>query len=977
MNKKSILIIGLMFVLLFNTPGALAQAPTPGTKPATRDYLPDQILIRFQPWVTAQAADQLMAQSGLRRIRQVHPLKTHVLQLPPGLTVENAIEVLSHRPEVAVVEPNYILRTFGEIVDQWGLAKIHAPEAWATLGSNPDPVLLATVDTGIDRLHPDLGANIWANPDEIPGNGVDDDGNGYIDDTWGWDFVNNDNDPIDDNMHGTAVSSVEAAVKDGNGVAGVCPWCQLMAVKVMDANGSGAMDVVARGIFYAADNGARVINLSMGAVAGTQVLEDAVNYAWSKGVLVVAAAGNSGNGTPSYPAAYTNAMAVASTNDQDYRSCFSQYGTDYISVAAPGESVLSATPNSGYGTYSGTSLAAPHVTGLGGLLFAQDPNRTNANVRNLIEATAVDLGPVGKDAFFGSGRIDALRAVMGDISPTTPPQGVFSTSDSATGYANSRKLVRDSSGNLHMVWHGEDGGLYRVLYAVSADGGVSWSSPQVVFSSTAETYHPALTIDRNNLYVVFPSKHDASYYQIFFTRKLLTGGAWETPTALMGGTFDAVRPDIYLDPSDGRLHVVAASLDNASNVYYTASGDGGASWSTVKTVSVTTGGAQNSRYATVQADGPNITIAGRTMELFFGLLPFFRAFSVRSVDDGNTWSAPLVHAEFIGIFTSEYGLSLAGEGSRLYLVYENGGSLFFTSSTDGDSWSAAENLGEGAWPSLTQASDGQAWAMWVSDGNLTMRHYSGTSWEPAETLGKGTYPSLKLGASGERVEWATTYCSGAPFRVGAGGQSTGTNNPPVAEADSYTTNEDMPLVISAPGVLSNDTSPDGDSLTASQVAGPAHGVLSLGEDGSFAYSPAANFYGSDSFTYKANNGTIDTNVATVTITITSVNDAPVLAPIGNQSVDEQTLLSFTASASDVDLPAQSLSFSLENAPTGAAIDSVTGAFSWTPTEAQGPATYSFDVCVSDGVAKTCDTISVNVNEVSGLPIIVYGSLSYR
>lgn len=973
MNRRAILTCGLIVVLLFVTPGALAQAPTPGTKPANQDFIPDQILVRFQSWVTPQAEDQLMVQRGLRRIRQIHPLETQVLQLPPGLTVEKAIEVLSHRPEVGVVEPNYILRSFGEIVDQWGLAKIQATEAWAYLGSNPDQVLLATVDTGIDRLHPDLGANIWTNPDELPGNGVDDDGNGYIDDTWGWNFVNNNNNPSDDNMHGTAVSSVEAAVRDGNGVAGVCPWCKLVAVKVLDANGSGAMDVVARGIIYAADNGARVINLSMGAGAGTQVLEDAVNYAWSKGVLVVAAAGNSGNGTLSYPAAYANAMAIASTNNQDYRSCFSQYGTNYISVAAPGESVLSAIPNGGYGTYSGTSLATPHVTGLGGLLFAQDRNRTNAVVRNLIERTAVDLGPAGKDAFFGTGRIDALRAVMGNTSPTTPPQGMFSTSDSSTGYPNSRKLVRDSSGNLHMIWHGQDGSLYRVLYAVSADSGVSWSSPQVVFSSTAETYHPALAIDRNKLYVVFPSKHNASYYQIFFTSKSLAGGVWDTPTALMGGTYDTVRPDIYLDPSNGRLHVVASSLDNATSVYYTASGDSGVTWAPVNTVSVTLVGAQNSRYATIHADGPSITIAGRTVELYFGLLPIFRAFSVRSVDNGNTWSSPLVHSELYGIFTGEYGLSLAGEGNRLYLIYEDNGSIFFKSSIDGASWSTAENLGAGAWPSITQAGDGQAWGMWVSDGNLTMRHYTGSTWDPAEALGKGTYPSLKLGVSGGQVEWATTYCSGAPFRVGAGARSVGANHPPSAAADVYTTSQDSPLVIPAPGVLGNDTDPDGNILNANLVTGPAHGVLSLGKDGSFTYTPAAGFYGEDSFTYKANDGIADSNIATVTITITSVNHPPVLSPIGDQIVDEQTLLSFTALATDPDLPAQVLTFSLADGSTGhvpvGALISPSGVFTWTPTEAQGPGIYSFDVCVSDGVAKTCETISVIVSEVNFIPIV--------
>ncbi len=332
-------------------------------------------------------------------------------------------------PNIDFAEPNYILHIAAdspvEVVDQWALNKMRVPQAWDTLGTGEkNEVLIATVDTGIDRNRSDLGSRIWYFPDEIADNGIDDDGNGYIDDTWGWDFVNNDNDPIDDNMHGTAVSGVMVAVQDGAGVAGVCPWCRVMAVKVMNSQGSGTLDVVASGITYAADNGARVINLSLGATAGAQTLEDAVNYAWNAGAVVFAAAGNNGNNTILYPAGYANAIAVASTNAEDKHSCFSNYGDGYISVAAPGEAIYVIDINNaetGYGTYSGTSLSTPHASGLAGLLLGKNPGLTNAEVRTMIEDSAVDLGSPGIDGVFGHGRIDAYRALTGDTSRSPLP----------------------------------------------------------------------------------------------------------------------------------------------------------------------------------------------------------------------------------------------------------------------------------------------------------------------------------------------------------------------------------------------------------------------------------------------------------------------------------------------------------------------------------------------------------------------------
>ena len=193
------------------------------------------------------------------------------------------------------------------------------------------------------------------------------------------------------------------------------------------------------------------------------------------------------------------------------------------------------------------------------------------------------------------------------------------------------------------------------------------------------------------------------------------------------------------------------------------------------------------------------------------------------------------------------------------------------------------------------------------------------------------------------------------------------NQLPVAVDDGFSTDEDTELVVGAAGVLGNDTDADLDPLTAVKVSDPVHGSLTLNSDGSFSYMPEGDYNGVDSFTYKANDGTGDSNTATVEITVNAVNDPPILGPIGLKSVDELVELSFSATAVDIDLPAQTLSFSLSGQPTGAAITSG-GAFSWTPTEEQGPGVYPFDVCVSDGLLSDCETISVTVNEVNTAPV---------
>jgi PKD repeat protein len=735
-----------------------------------------------------------MAQLDLKLKNKIPVLDVKLVKLPPGLSVEEAISRFSQRPGVEFVEPNYILQIAAinqeEITDQWGLQKIDATQAWSTFDGQPKvPITLATVDSGIDPTHNDLSANMWSNSDEIPDNSLDDDNNGYVDDTWGWDFVNNDNDPFDDNLHGTAVSSVMVGDLDGDGVAGVCPWCQVMAVKVMTAGGTGTLDVVASGIIYAANSGAKVINLSLAGIAGTQTLQDAVDFAWSQDVLVVAGAGNDGANAPMYPAGYANAMAIGSTGETDTHSCFSNYAEDYISVVAPGENILVAIPNQGYGYGSGTSLSTPYVAGLGGLLFSQDPGRTNSDVRSLIESTAVDLSPPGVDAAFGHGRINAYRAVTNDQSQGEIPDGRFSTSNTATGYAHARKLVRDDlDGNLHMIWHTKEGTAYKIRYATSSDNGINWNLEPDVYSSQFETYHPAIATDGQNLFLAFPTRSDVDQpYQIKFTRRTLPDGDWIQPAvSLISGSYDAVRPDLYFDPTNDKLHLVASSLDNAPYIFYQASQDYGATWNSsvaeINPSTGTTGANSRTRYASIHASGDNIYIVARTVNT--SLFTYYYMHSVRSTDGGQTWFDQFKISSYSTLFGGgEYGVSLAGVGDRVYMGYEVGSNIYFRYH-DGTSWSAYETLELGdadyvyRWPTITQDQDGQGWMIFESNGEQFMRHYDGSTWAPKESIGAGSFANLKLGTNGDKLEWITTQCNGAPFLVSYDSRTLGANNPP-------------------------------------------------------------------------------------------------------------------------------------------------------------------------------------------------------
>jgi outer membrane biosynthesis protein TonB len=273
---------------------------------------------------------------------------------------------------------------------------------------------------------------------------------------------------------------------------------------------------------------------------------------------------------------------------------------------------------------------------------------------------------------------------------------------------------------------------------------------------------------------------------------------------VLGEGYDAVRPSLYLDPTNGRLHLVAASNDNATYVYYRASGDHGATWTPVTSVSVVSASAQRSRYAAVHASGSNVYVAGRSVEKSF-FYTYYRLFVTRSTDGGASFESPQILSTYTAVTGGEYGVSLAGIGDRVYLGYEVGGNIYFRRNDTGSAWGNYLQIGMGSWPSITQGEDGQAWIVWQNGDNLSLRHYSGAAWDPAtETLvtgnsfGKASYPNLKLGTSGGLVELASTYCDGAPLRLGYLARTADGGSPPTATPTSTATATATPTSTPTP-----------------------------------------------------------------------------------------------------------------------------------------------------------------------------------
>jgi subtilisin family serine protease len=270
----------------------------------------------------------------------------------------------------------------------WDLNQMNVPEAWKS-GYTGQGIVVAVVDSGVDNRHTDLNDNLWRNSREIYGNGIDDDRNGYIDDVLGWNFVSNNNNTMDDDDHGSHVAGIIAAEDNGYGAIGIAYNAKIMPVKVLDSHGDGKNSSVAQGVYYAANNGAKIINLSIGGTYSSEI-DQAISYATQKGSLVIMAAGNEGATVPGYPARSASGIAVGSI-DSDYLMADSsnRAGSQRLNyVVAPGVDIYSTLSGNDYGYLSGTSMAAPAVSAIAALVWQAKPTLSVADLTSILTNTA-------------------------------------------------------------------------------------------------------------------------------------------------------------------------------------------------------------------------------------------------------------------------------------------------------------------------------------------------------------------------------------------------------------------------------------------------------------------------------------------------------------------------------------------------------------------------------------------------------------
>jgi subtilisin family serine protease len=440
--KRAILLSFLTSLLaVHGSQKAIAQIVT---SPSEGSYVPGELLVKYKSDSNFLSAEYYRKQIGITTLKTFERIGVRHIKLPEGMKVHEAINTFQNDPNVEYAELNYYYYYDAFPNDpsfdrQWGLhntgqeingtvgiadADIDAPMAWDIIKGSTD-VVVAVIDSGVDYNHHDLVSNIWTNAGEIPGNGIDDDGNGYVDDFQGWDFFDNDNDPIDPTGHGTSVASIIGAVgNNGIGISGINWNTKIMVLKAGNESGLTLAAIIGA-IEYASSFGAHVINCSLTSDERHQSLKDTIDET-SSAVFVCAAGNGSSNNdvTPYFPASFESAhiIAVAATNQFDNIHAESNYGATSVDVGAPGVNIYSCYLGNEYRYRTGTSFAAPSVSGIAVLLKAQYPLLTNIRVKEIIEASVDPIGALNGLIATG-GRVNAYNALSSYPKPPTAVAG--------------------------------------------------------------------------------------------------------------------------------------------------------------------------------------------------------------------------------------------------------------------------------------------------------------------------------------------------------------------------------------------------------------------------------------------------------------------------------------------------------------------------------------------------------------------------
>ena len=1109
-------------------------------------FLPGEVLIQFAADATQQDRVETRGLVKAQLKQQLHTatMKAHGVgvidrvQLPENVPVHAAINMFKNNPRVVIAEPNYILTTSAISNDPgytggslWGMESDDSPitvgpngttniygsqaeEAWNDGNLGSSSVLVGIIDEGFDYTHPDLADNSWANPAELNGlPGVDDDGNGYVDDIRGWDFYNNDNSSYDGtgDDHGTHVAGTIGG-KGGNGigVAGVSWNVSMIPAKFLGTNGGSTAGAIAA-VDYITDLKTRhnldivATNNSWGGGGFSSLLEAAIIRGANEDILFIASAGNNNTnvdstsyypsnystlnpqGSGNSPASYDAVISVASITSSGARSSFSNYGVNNVDIAAPGSSIYSTLPNNSYGTYSGTSMAAPHVAGAAALFASKSSPGAltrGEEIRNALLQTAVPTSSVNGLVATG-GRLD-VNAALALANPPGLDVGIYATSlsEQAEGNLGTKSFTFE----IRLDQPATDPSPITVEYEIDLVGGataddfsfgpgggigsVTFNDPtnpnalvqtisfEVVGDTEVETdesfdvvipvapsnaglwndratgtivaddaridgvvwndangngVQDGTEAGRGGVTVYVDANENANLdageisaitaadgqYQLAVSpgshrvRLQLTGSDQQTHPFPQSGSLD---PDSYADGTilNGELEPavsLSAVGSSVTNANVTAQTQTYSSTGSKVFASTWNGGIWNTGDAEFRVD-------------------FSNPVNIVSLDGISDDSSDYVHMRAFsdtGILLQEYVSGNLGTGVVETMTITRAGSdisYILASGRDGQfAWldnlsyssdsipisvgsnvSSGHNFGVfniGGSPSASDDVTSTLEDVPVSipvlkndtdpdDDPLTVTGTSGVDNGTVAISGNVITFTPEENFNGvEEFEYQISDGKGGVSSANVTVTVNAVNDLPQVEDDSYSVAEGGSLTINAPGVLGNDTDVDGDALTASMVSDVTKGTLTLNPDGSFTYNPDVDFFGVDTFTYRANDPSPSVEVATVTITVVEQNDPPV-ANDDSYTVSEDGLLQVALPGllgNDNDNEDNPLTAAVVTEPTDGLLTlNADGSFEYEP-DADFSGSDSFTYVANDGNSDSdIATVAITVTAINDNPV---------
>jgi len=484
--KSTLIALGIVMTFLF---GATQAWGSGGSGAA---YVSDELLFQVKAGVSQKEAAEIVQGIGADAVSEISQIRVKRIKVPEQ-ALERVKEALSHNPKINFVENNFLAEAVGTPNDryyssQWHLPKISAPLGW-DISTGSSNIAIAIIDSGADPTHPDLSSKL------IPG----------------YNFVNDNADTHDAQGHGTAVAGSAAAIGNNyTGVSGVAWTNLIMPLVVVNSSYWASYYDISQAITYAADHGAKVMNISIAGSSSSSTLQNAVDYAWRKGAVIFASAGNYSTSSPYYPAACDKVVAVSATTSSDTLSGFSNYG-NWVALSAPGESILTTDNGGGYGYHSGTSFSSPIAAGLGALIMSANPSLTNAQVVEIMRQNGDDLGAPGFDPYFGYGRINVYKSLLAattDVpqSDTTSPS--VSIASPANGSTVSGGVTVDVSATDNVGVSKVDLFINGILYASDSTGPYSfyWETSKNangVYVLEALAYDSADNVGQSNTVQVY------------------------------------------------------------------------------------------------------------------------------------------------------------------------------------------------------------------------------------------------------------------------------------------------------------------------------------------------------------------------------------------------------------------------------------------------------------------------------------------